>query len=274
MGGSSSKNEERINERKTNHATAISENSTETLFNSIVRISFTLNENDLISGIGFFIKFKLNNETRYFLMTCYHIIEEGYINKKITIPIYYGKVSQEIKLEIELDRSKRYIRSFGKPFDVTLIEILEKDKIGKDKFLVPDWNYKNGYEFYTNKNNDFYLAGYPQDNSNKIKRSTSSGKITKILKKPKFEHSLDSSYGNSGSPNCIINKDNLFVVGIHKQGHKTEPINYGTFLGYILDILEKGSNQDKHLNTIKLLENLKSIKIIRALFSNLEEKIK
>ena len=52
-----------------------------------------------------------------------------------------------------------------------------------------------------------------------------------------FEHSLDAIGGNSGSPICLAN--NLFVVGIHKQGDGKRPINYGTFLGYILDILEK-----------------------------------
>ena len=115
-----------------------------------------------------------------------------------------------------------------------MIEILEEDNIKEDKFLEPDLNYKNGYNIYLN--DYFYLAGYPQNNPIKIERSVSYGKITKILDKPEFEHSLDTDDGNSGSPIC--SKKNLRVVGIHKQGNKKESKNYATFLGYILKMLE------------------------------------
>ena len=64
-----------------------------------------------------------------------------------------------------------------------------------------------------------------------------------------FEHSLDVVGGNSGSPICLAN--NLFVVGIHKQGDGIRPINYGTFLGYILDILEKEKNEESEGNEEK-----------------------
>ena len=122
-----------------------------------------------------------------------------------------------------------------------MIEIIEKDNIKEDKFLMPDFSYKNGYNIYKNVN--FYLAGYPQNNSNENERSISSGKIINIFDNSEFEHTLDTGQGNSGSPICL--RSNLFVVGIHKQGHITRPINYGTFLGYILDILEKEEKFEK-----------------------------
>ena len=71
-----------------------------------------------------------------------------------------------------------------KPYDVTFVEILKEDKIGEDKFLVPDFSYKNGYNFYANEKNYFYLAGYPQNNE----RSISSGNIIEIFEEPEFEH--------------------------------------------------------------------------------------
>lgn len=260
------------------------------IFNSIVRIDITLNKKDIIIGTGFFIKFKLKNKMNHFLMTCHYIVEEKYVNKKMNISLYYGEVSKEEKLEIQLDSKERYIKCFDKPFDITLIEILEKDNLGEDKFLVPDWSYKNGYDFY--KKNYFYLAGYPQNILNENDRSTSSGQITEILEKPEFQHSLDTGPGNSGSPICLFN--NLFVVGIHKAGIENKPINYGTFLGYTLDNLEneeknktkinkevKGNSLEKNkekkdagksLKTSNLKQNIKSIDIIKKLFSNLDKK--
>jgi len=289
MGGSSSR--ERINEKSTNHALPISESSSKTLFNSIVRINLTLNEDNLFNGTGFFIKLRLKEKIGKFLITCNHIINESIVFEKKVIKLYYGKINKEKKLEIKLDINERYIKCFDEPLDVTLVEIIEKDNIREEKFLMPDFSYKNGFDFYKNKNNYYYLAGYPQNNLNENERSISSGKIINILDNSEFEHSLDTGPGNSGSPICLASS--LLVVGIHKQGHKTKPINFGTFLGYILDILEKEKNfkelnnekkeeimedigsleknikekkiSDKYLN-ISQLKNIKSINIIKKFF--------
>ena len=247
MGGSSSR--ERIIEKSTNHALHISESSSKALFNSIVRINLTSNENNFIIGTGFFIKFRLKDKIRKFLITCNHIINESIVKEKMVIKLYYGKINKEKKLEFKLDRNERYIKCFDGSIDVTLVEIFEKDNIKEEKFLMPDLNYKNGLNFYKEKNNYYYLAGYPQNNLNENERSVSSGKIINILDNSEFEHSLDTGPGNSGSPICLAS--NLLVVGIHKQGHKTEPINYGTFLGYILDILEKEEIFDNEIEENK-----------------------
>ena len=276
MGGSSSliyffNKEERIDESKTNHAPYIPERCVEKLFNSIVRINFIFNKK-IISGTGFFIKFNLKNKIRHFLITCYHVIQERFVNKKMVITFYYGKYNEEENFKIKLDRNKRFIKCFDKPFDVTLIEILKEDNIKEDKYLIPDLNYKNGYNLY--EDDYFYLAGYPENNLYSNGRSISSGKLTKILDEPEFEHSLDTENGNSGSPICLANK--LLVVGIHKEGNKNKSINYGTFLGFVFSKLENEieKNKDKYLNNLKILKNIKSINVIRTLFSNLDEKIK
>ena len=74
MGDSSSR--ERIDEKSTNHALPISESSSKVLFNSIVRINYALNGNNFINGTGFFIKFRLEDKIRKFLITCNHVINE------------------------------------------------------------------------------------------------------------------------------------------------------------------------------------------------------
>lgn len=130
-------------------------------------------------------------------------------------------------------------------------------------------NYKNGLDFY--KNNFFYLAGYPRNNFNDGERSISSGKITDIINKAEFEHSLCTGPGNSGSPIYYCVGNNLSAVGIHKQANKTRLINYGTFLGYILDNLE---NEDKNVNKAGMLDGINSPRTIKRIFSFLDLKKK
>ena len=113
-----------------------------------------------------------------------------------------------------------------------MIGILEEDKISEDKYLQPDMNYKKeGYNSYTNNNNYYYLAGYPRNNE----RTVSSGQITEILEKPEFKHFLDDAGYNSGAPICLAN--NLFVIGIHKQGDNFKKINKGIFLFISMDCI-------------------------------------
>ena len=209
------------------------------LFNSIIRINYILNEENFI-GTGFFIKFELKNKLKYFLMTNHNIIGENLIKDKKLIKFDYREDDKEKNFEIQLDRNKRYIKCYGEPLDVTLVEILDEDNIKKDNFLEPDLNYKNGYNFYKDKS--FYLPGYPQNNLNDINIKTV--KIINILNNSEFEFTLDTEHGNSGAPICLEN--NLSVVGIHKQRKKDENIFYGTFLGYILDNIENETEEKKY----------------------------
>ena len=128
MRGSSS----RINEGNTKHAAGIPESASKKLYNSIVRIEV---ENS-IAGTGFFIKLKIKDKERFYLVTCQHVIKEEFVRKKKKIRFYYGEYDNEKELEIELNRRK--IKYFAEPLDATLIEILEKDNISKDKFLQTD----------------------------------------------------------------------------------------------------------------------------------------
>ena len=273
-------------DKNSNLDTHIQGHISDVLYNSIVRINFTVN-GEKFTETGFFIKINIKNKFRYFLITCYHINAEKFINKKMIIALYYGRLSEEKKFEVILDRKERCIKCFDKPFDVTLIEIIEKDKINKDKFLEPDLNYKKGYLYYKNK--FFYIVCY-NHNENEKEIKVSSGKITKILNESEFEYSLNTECYNIGSP--IILSYNLLVIGNHKQGNIAKSIKKGIFLGYILDIIEKdeignkknklkgeGSNKeekikDKYWNNEELLKNIKSKYIMIKVISNLNYKIK
>ena len=84
------KEENRINESRTNHAAPITERESKKLYNSIVGINIALSEKESISGTGFFIKLNIKNKIRYFLMTCHHVIQERFVNAKKVINFYYG----------------------------------------------------------------------------------------------------------------------------------------------------------------------------------------
>ena len=218
-----------------------------------MRIEINAKEN--IIGTGFFLKMHNN----IFLITCYHVISNDLINSKKEIVLYYGKKEKEEKRIIKLDKNLRFIKSFENPIDITLIEIIDEDNIPKNKFLLPDLNYKNAYELYLNK--FFYLAGYPNNGSLMYERCISSGKIIEI-ENYEFKHSLDARIGSSGSPICT--RDGLNVIEIHSKGDKNEPINYGIFLGLIIDKLEIDIENEKE-------ELFKIKKIIRN--ENADEKI-
>jgi len=138
-----------------NNAIPIPEIYSEKLYNSIVRINFTTQEKNYI-GTGFFLKLNIKNKYRNFLVTCNHIIEEKDVKKKIIITLYYGKLKEEKSFNKKLDRNKRYIKCFDRPIDVTLVEIIEEDKINEEKYLFADLNYNNRYNLYIN---NFFLFG-------------------------------------------------------------------------------------------------------------------
>ena len=163
MGSSSSKinkieNNQDIEEVRVKNVVSnyMSETMTNKLSNSIVRIEI----GNKIST-GFFMKINLQNKMRNFLVTCAHSISQEDIDSKITILIYYGKMNEEKKQQIELDCNKRFLKCF-KEFDIdaTLIEVLTADKIPDEKYLYPDLNYVNGFDQYYKL--EIYTAGYPE----------------------------------------------------------------------------------------------------------------
>ena len=244
------KSNDRVNENDTKHAAHIPESSSDKIYNAIVRI-----EKGNLIGTGFFMKLNIKGNIIHFLITCYHNINEQDVTSKITMDIFYGKKHEEKRKSIKLDDRERFITYFKGDKDVTVIEVLDIDKIPEDKYLIPDSSYKyDGYNPY--KQEKFMLAGYPNDIIFEKERHIASGEITDINDFD-FDHTIDTRNGSSGAPICLIS--NVQVVGIHKQGHKTKPINHGTFLGVIIDDLEKNykkiskdNNEIRHLKEQKI----------------------
>ena len=178
------------------------------------------------------MKIEINKNILKFLFTCNHIISENNINNQELISLVYGKKGKETKNALVLSKEKRNIITFPNE-DVTMIEIIEEDNIAADKYLSPNLSYIHGYDKYID--NYFYLAGYPNDYD---ERCSSSGKIIKlkeeILPDYKFVHTLHTKPGSSGSPLC---NELCEVVGIHTSGNASRKINYGTFIGHILNNL-------------------------------------
>ena len=268
----------RIDGTCTNHANLIPESASDIIYNSIVKIRI----NKTLFGTGFFMKIKTNEKLKNFLLTCNHLINEQNIKSKDIIEISFGKINKENHFQIKLDINERKIITFKPPIDITLIEILDLDNIPEDKYLFPDYNYKNGYDYYKDKN--LYMAGYPMIDPSKSERAICSGKIIKINNKDnEFSHSLDSRACSSGSPICLI--DNKCVVGIHKQGDNILPINYGSFIGYILDNIEKKPfNEGKeklkdeehcfHFSNLKIIDSIQNNQKIKNVitYENKENK--
>ena len=175
----------RINENDTKHATSIPESVSDKLYNSIVRIE-KANE----KGTGFFIKILIRNKLKHFLFTCFHVIKKNDIDSKKQIDLFYGKKNNETKISIILDNKERYISYFEGEKDVTVIEMIDKDKVPENKYLLAELSYKYGYDIY--KNGKFLLAGYPRDSLYENERHISSGEI-KEIDGFEFEHSLGTS---------------------------------------------------------------------------------
>ena len=210
----------------TGHASQISESASEKLFNSIIKI-----EIDNKIGTGFFMKTNIYEKEYKFICTNFHIINQNDVNLKKKFNFFYGKKGSETKKSIRLDENERFIKCFDEEKeDITLIEIIKGDKIPENKYLLPDLNYKNGFNLYLKEN--FYLAGYPKVDKFVGDRHITSGKIIQI-KDFEFYHNLDTRAGSSGSPICLLH--NQCVIGIHRGGNAFNKINKGTFIGAILD---------------------------------------
>ena len=179
-------------------------------------------------GSGFFIRVKYNLKELYCLMTNEHVITREMVFRKETILISYDCERED--LIIKLDKSKRFIEDFKSiNIDITIVEILLKDKIDKSLFLLPEINNNENLE-----NANIYIPQFPSGN----KLSYSKGSIIGINGYT-LTHSASTQPGSSGSP--IFLKNSSKVIAIHKQGNTVIYENYGDLLYPIIQKL----NSDK-----------------------------
>ena len=183
---------------------------------------------------GFFIKFQKNNKPFYCIMTNDHCISQAIIDKKKEIIIFYENKSKELK--IKLNPIERLMKSFKKDFslDITIIQIIEKDQINDDYFLLPDLDYINNYDFLVGE--EIEIPQFPQGGDLQMSKGEIKG-LNYEVNKYEFIHTASTLTGSSGSP--IILKDKERVIGIHKAGNETKQENYGDFIGPITNTINE-----------------------------------
>ena len=204
---------------------------------------------------GFLIKFFKDEQDFYCMMTNEHIITKDMIKNKDTIHFYYDNNIYKIK-KINLNSNERYIKNFRYTYvgiDATVIEILPKDNIPKDYFLLPDINYMKKFNELIDK--DIVLLQYPE-----VRLGYSYGKI-KEINGYEFSHLASTESGSSGS--SIFLKSRIQVIGIHQGGLKDKSKNYGYFIGPIfnffknfsennLTLIKDNNLEDEEINSIQM----------------------
>ena len=185
--------------------------------------------NDRNKGTGFFCKipFPDNNNKLSVLITNNHVIND--LNKNIKI-YYDNKI-----IEIELENRKKYT---NKEYDITIIEIKEKDKI-EEYLEIDEEIMKRVNKINLEESISIYVLQYPEE------KLVSYGILNGIIedKKYNFSHLCCTDKGSSGSP--IINLKNNKVIGIHLKEENN--FNIGLFLNYpIQEFINKYN--DEYLN--------------------------
>ena len=181
-----------------------------------------------IVGTGFFMKSfskRFQENKPRFLVTNCHVISDDMINSKQTLEIYLEHINE--KREIQLDNEKRFIKCFPKPVDITIIEILETDNLkDKVKFLKRENFHGKEYESYLSK--DIIIFHHPKGED----AVCSKGKIIKI-DDYKFYHTAFTNSGSSGS--AILLENGYKIIGIHCGKRIIDNINFGIFIGKLID---------------------------------------
>ena len=171
-------------------------------------------------GTGFFCKIPFPDEKNMLpvFITNNHVIKEEILyknNQNISIYIKCEKSERKINLNNRIKYTNIY-------YDITIIEILEKDHI-------------NNYLELDDK-----IIG---------ELSVSYGIIDKLFEDKKniftFIHKCSTCHGSSGSPILSLNNK---VFGIH-FGNKSDKYNKGTFLNYpIKDFIKLNYNKISNIN--------------------------
>ena len=180
-------------------------------------------------GIGFLIKLFRNDIPFFCLMTNEHFINRELIEANKEIEINYSNGTK--KKKIILNEYERYIGEYNNiDLDISIVEILDKDNINKDYFLLPnlDLDYKNLDDL---KEKEIFIPQYPKGGDLDI----SEGKILGI-EKYIIIHNVSSIDNLSGSP--ILLKNTSKVIGILRQIDKNKKENYGNFIYPIINILK------------------------------------
>lgn len=175
-------------------------------------------------------------------MTNEHIIQKEIINSNQIQMINLSYDNYQKQRNIKLNKKERFIQEFTfMDIDVTINEILQKDNININRFLIMN-QIKGDYSQYKNKK--IFIPQFPHGGQ----LYYSSGIIKEINKDNHlFTHLASTSFGSSGSP--IFFYDNLndkwILIGIHCASNRKKEENYGNFIEPIIKYLNKNNNFNK-----------------------------
>ena len=177
--------------------------------------------NDKISS-GFLIKLIKDKKYFFCLMTNEHVINKDMVKNQESFMLYFD--NEKKRKKIKLDQNERYIRDFrDMNIDAIIIEILPKDDISYDFFLLPNMDYLDNQKKLINR--EIAVLQYSSGES-----CYSFGKIKPLKDNFEFTHLAFTEKGSSGSP--IFLKHNSKVIGINKIGNTSQ--NYGFLLDLYL----------------------------------------
>ncbi len=251
-----------MNEKKIPGSKLISLNPILDRYKSVCKIKTVESQSS-----GFLIKLQKRNEDFFCLMTNEHVVTKSMIENENTIKVYYD--NEKKKIEIKLNPNERIIEIFTYlDIDLSVVEILFKDGISTQFFLLPSIDYKNNYDELINENID--IIQYPNGDL-----SFSNGKIKKI-NGFEFSYSASTDYGSSGSP--IFLKNTAKVIGIHKKRDPIMPLNIGNFIGpayrYLKDLPKYKYKSDKQIfDNFYMVDNISNnFQTIKKTIFNQEKK--
>ena len=190
-------------------------------FDSIALINYNNDStNDELGGdvgTGFFIKLKINNKIAPYLCTASHVIK--YDKDKIPLTFnYIDDNNKEVTTQISFnEKEKNIIRKEENDIDIIFIELLDEEiKNISINYLELENEYIDNPIKYIDS--QVIMAGYPVKEYKKNRGPfISLGRVINI-KDNYITYDIYTDKGSSGSPVCIINKDNkLKLIGIHKE---------------------------------------------------------
>ena len=214
-------------------------------------------------GTWFVIKLKINNKIAPYLCTASHVIKYD----KDKIPLTFNEIddnNKEVTTQISFnEKEKNIIRKEENDIDIIFIELLDEEiKNISINYLELENEYIDNPIKYIDS--QVIMAGYPVKEYKKNRGPfISLGRVINI-KDNYITYDIYTDKGSSGSPVCIINKDNkLKLIGIHTQHDQNEKKNYnkGILFGPIFrnifkyDVIEI-NNEDDNDKIQNIIQNI------------------
>ena len=206
----------------TGHGDPISFRRLEQLKEKAENATCIINSERGMKGSGFFFKYTIKEEDKYFLITMSFILDSNSINNNNYISIIYKNKEETIGL-------KNRLIGTNKKLDYTIIEILKEDEIFNkinNYFEIDTYIMNNESQNYY-LNQDICIVQYPDGGE----LSFAQGGI-QSFDDYKIKHLVSTHHGSSGSP--ILLQNNFKIIGIHKAGNRKKNENIGIFFQNIL----------------------------------------